>query len=85
MKTDDMKKSEQLARFGSDVRERRKNMELSAERFSELIPMSDRQIRKIETGKAEPGFWNGLNICVACSIDIGELKRYLEPDQDPKP
>ncbi len=73
----------ELADFGEFVRQRRKELGMTAEQLAEKANRCDRQIIDIETGKTEPLLGTALLLCQACKIDMGELEAFI-PDEEIK-
>lgn len=67
----------ELADFGEFVRERRKELGMTAETLAEKANRCDREILDIENGKTEPLFGTALMLCKACKIDMGELEAFV--------
>ena len=62
---------EEFARtFGAQVRARRKEAQMTQVEFSELIGMSDKTVRDIETGKLSPSLGTILEAAQALGIDL---------------
>ena len=70
-----------LKRFGAKIRERRTALDMTLEELAEMVNRSDREIRDIELGKVEPKLQTALLLCVACQVDIGELKEFVTQEE----
>ena len=70
----------ELERFGKMIRERRTVLGMTVETLAEKANRSDREVRDIELGKAEPKFRTTLLLCDVCKVDIGELKAFMPQD-----
>lgn len=71
----------ELERFGKTIRERRIALGMTIEELAEKANRSDREVRDIELGKAEPKLRTTLLLCDACELDIGELRTFV-PQED---
>ena len=76
-KAKDEERSKQLVRFGNMIRAKRKEKHLTVEELAEKVNLSDRGLRDIESGRADPHIMNVLRICSYCEIDVGELSKIL--------
>ena len=74
-------KSKELVQLGNKIREQRRKLGMTLEGLAEKINRSDKQVRSIEKGRAEPKIGTLLLICEACEIDVGELKAFI-PRED---
>lgn len=67
--------------FGAIVRSKRKKLEISQERFSELVGISTVYCRDIEIGKSRPNWVIWMKICAVLEIDINSIMhRYISPE-----
>jgi len=71
----------ELERFGKMLRERRLELGMTVETLAEKANRSDREVRDIELGKAEPKLRTALLLCEACHVDVGDLQTFVPQDE----
>ena len=71
----------ELANFGARIRQKRRELGMTAEELAEKANRSDREILDIELGKNEPLFGTALMLCKACEIDMGELEVFVPNEE----
>ena len=68
--------------FGHFIRAKREELGASREHFAELCSVSDKCIANIEQGKSTPKFNTVLALCCVCKINIGELEKFVMPENN---
>jgi len=65
--------------LGNKIRERRKSLQITQEDLADIAEVSERTLRSIEKGEANPELDNILKICevLGLSIDINVVKSEL--------
>lgn len=71
----------ELASFGEYIREKRRELGMTAEQLAEKANRCDREILDIENGKTEPLFGTALLLCQACKLDMGELEPFVPNEE----
>lgn len=67
--------------FAAIAHEKRLKNEITQEKLSEMIGITEVYLRCIETGKNVPNWIIWLKLCTALGVDISEIQRkYIEPN-----
>lgn len=69
-----------IIKYGTIVRKKRMDLELTEEELAEFSDLSDREIRNIESGRSVPKLDTVLKIAYALNMDVGELSVLIKTE-----